>query len=85
MQHWFGTDYHGRDLLTRVLYGGQISLISPITISSTLRSNGHGERGAINGVEGLVLIASANGNPGLAQKKPKPTLRVVVLPLDRFD
>lgn len=25
-QHWFGTDYYGRDLLTRVLYGGQVSL-----------------------------------------------------------
>lgn len=26
-EHWFGTDYYGRDNLTRVLYGGQISLL----------------------------------------------------------
>ena len=26
-QHWFGTDVHGRDVLTRVLYGAQISLL----------------------------------------------------------
>ncbi len=25
--HWFGTDELGRDLLTRILYGGQISLL----------------------------------------------------------
>ncbi|MDD4871048.1 MAG: ABC transporter permease [Kiritimatiellae bacterium] len=27
IRHWFGTDILGRDLLTRLLYGGQISLL----------------------------------------------------------
>ena len=26
-QHWFGTDVHGRDVLSRTLYGAQISLL----------------------------------------------------------
>lgn len=27
MEHWFGTDLHGRDVMTRVMWGGRLSLL----------------------------------------------------------
>ena len=31
--HWFGTDAYGRDVLTRTLWGGQISLLIAISVA----------------------------------------------------
>jgi len=46
-QHLFGTDNYGRDILTRVLYGGRISLA--VAVCAT----------AISGVLGIILGATA--------------------------
>ena len=27
LQHWLGTDIFGRDMLTRIMYGGRVSLM----------------------------------------------------------
>lgn len=45
-EHWLGTDNLGRDLLTRLLYGAQISLLTSLLSSLLAAVVGHGLRAA---------------------------------------
>ena len=51
LSHWFGTDFLGRDLLTRVCYGGQISLLVGLLASGVAAGIGT-VYGAVSGYAG---------------------------------